>query len=199
MIENSNLSKNAKRLTVRVKSLKAEGSGIIYFPQNNTEELYIITAKHCICGEDFSVISPKSEDIEIEYFNEKRQGYDTYNFSQDDKLLYFENNVKDIALLIVDKEPFKEALSAIEPFQLIDNEKGIRNSGLFGFPKGSHDEDLERVDTRLQLPTNSFVWKAEPQRPIQSEKYTTTLGSTKGFSGSGFFLNTQKEFLLLEL
>ena len=67
MIENSSLSKNAKRLTVRVKSLQTEeqGSGIIYFSQKNTERLYIITAKHCICGEDFSVVSPKSEDIEI--------------------------------------------------------------------------------------------------------------------------------------
>lgn len=197
MIEKPILSTQIKILAVKIFSAKTEqlGSGIIYLPKYQEDKIFIITAKHCICGKEFS-FTPESTDIKVEVFSEKNQGYLTYQLTSADQLLYFDENQKDLAILIIDKNRFPISTENIPFIQLIEDSKGIRNSAIFGFPDGSPNSALERVDTILQLPTENFIWKAENQRTLQSEESDSTRTSVQGFSGSGFLLNTLSEYFL---
>ncbi len=197
MIEKPILSTQIKILTVKISSSETEelGSGIIYLPKLQEDKIFIITAKHCICGQEFS-FTPESGDIKVEVFSEKKQDYLTYQLTLADQLLYFEGNQKDLAILIIDKNKFPISTKNIPFIQLVEDSIGIRNSAIFGFPNGSPNSALERVDTFLQLPSENFIWKAETQRNLQSEESDSTKTSVQGFSGSGFILNTLNEYFL---
>lgn len=186
-----------KTLTVKVSSSKiAEvGSGIIFLPKSQENNILVITAKHCICGNNFS-FSPNSSDITIEVFSKDKQDYLSYQLSSDDQLLYFEEDSKDIAVIVIGRDDFPISIEEVPLINLVQDSKGIRNSSIFGFPAGSFNKSLERIDTILQLPTDSFEWKAEPQRTLQAEEFDSTRASVKGFSGSGFLLNALDEYFL---
>lgn len=197
MQESPLLSKQIKLLTVKIHSLKIEetGSGLIYLPKTQPNKIFIITAKHCLCGKK-EFVNPESVDFEIDIFDEEKQYYHQFKLPSDSSLYFFKEKEKDIAIISFLRNDFPFKTEQLPTLDLVEDSKGIRNSSLFGFPTGSPNQALERIDTVLQLPTESNNWKAEPQRAFEAEEFDSTKSSAEGFSGSGFVINTLNKFFL---
>ncbi len=197
MQESPLLSKQIKFLTVKIHSLKIEetGSGLIYLPKNQPNKIYIITAKHCLCGKK-EFVNPESVDFEIDIFDEEKQYYRQFKLPSDSSFYFFKEKEKDIAIISFLRNDFPFKTEQLPTLDLVEDSKGIRNSSIFGFPAGSPNQALERIDTVLQLPTESNNWKAEPQRAYEAEEFDSTKSSAEGFSGSGFVINTLNKFFL---
>ena len=197
MLENPLIGKQIRRLTVKIVSLKSNetGSGIIYQSDNYSDKIFIFTAKHCLCGKKM-LIDPEPSDIAISFYDDQTKSYHQIPMSANSSSYYFYGAEKDIAVIILPKIGLPISLTGLPKVRLVEDTKGIRNTAIFGFPKGSPNLSIERIDTVLQLPTEDYSWKAEPQRFISSEEFDRTKTSMEGFSGGGFIVNTLDEFFL---
>ena len=150
MIKKPELSHQIKLVTVGIYSAKAEewGSGVIYQSQTQQDKLFIITAKHCLCGKKFSHAA-RWGDITIKFFDDEKQHYFEKSLPVGSTLLYFIDE-RDIAVIIFDRVDAPFSTKDLPQLYLVDETKGIRNSAVFGFPNGSPNDSLERVDTILE-------------------------------------------------
>lgn len=85
-----------------------QGSGFLYFFEDEYEFVYILTAKHCLLGSDFQLKEFESRP-ELKYFD--GTSYHSYSFNQEtDEILTSPENQKDSGILKIPKSNLKESL-----------------------------------------------------------------------------------------
>lgn len=171
------ISAKYEQLAVKVKCKGLEGSGCLFQPESE-EFTYVLTAKHCLEGEEDSKITFTKEDIII-----KR----------------FEANEEDVPLNVIDIKLHEELDVAVIIVEYINGlpsigiSKPVRKSevAIYGYPKHLENSGVNEVRQNLPLTVSWFQNQNGIFELTAHEGLMTYFNGApelvKGFSGCGVF------------
>jgi hypothetical protein len=176
-----------RELAVRIKCIDSKGSGCLFQP-DTTEYSYVITAKHCLEGNDDDPQQFIEDDIEI-YRNVNGER------TQLKVLKFYLHNTHDLAVIKVE---FIDGLIGT----LTTTPKDGKSVGIYGFP---HLLDVTSDTAELGHCLKCTVNFIYPDKNIieftpnsNISNYKDSVNSTLvGFSGSGIFLETNEDLYLV--
>jgi len=189
---NKNQDLLLSRVTVRLKDVKTKkvvGTGILYYSEDLRDNVYVITASHCLHsdGDSFQILFPS---LIIEFYNPSRDKYVPLTMEHIDDNLLFKEVDKDLAVIILNKSEVKNCIGDIPKVRVVTTRQNKTQFIVKGFPNATMGQELDVI-----YPT----WKQElttvPKFQLQlNEDYDDY--ATQGFSGSGIFLN-DNEYIYL--
>lgn len=172
-----------RELAVRINCIDSKGSGCLFQP-NTAEYSYVITAKHCLEGNDDDPQQFKEDDIEI---------YRSVNgeTAQLKVLGFYLHNTHDLAVIKVE---YIEGLIGT----LTTTPKEGKSVGIYGFPNLlDRTADTAELGHCLKCKINYIypdknIVELTPNSNVSN--YKNSVNSTLvGFSGSGIFLETNED------
>ncbi|SDG30822.1 hypothetical protein SAMN04487996_117107 [Dyadobacter soli] len=171
-----------KEVTVRVTARdENSGSGIIYKP-DGSDLLYIFTAKHCLCGEDFD-IEPKRKHIKIDKIKVAEKG-SSYKLRKADRIVT--DDQSDIAALVVSGEHFP-GFSQIPSIELASLDQDGSELWFKGYPSLTRGERQKTGTATLRtMDADEVNFEAEPGGEFLKYYAKNKVPHlSRGFSGSG--------------
>lgn len=182
---NSDQDNLISRLTVRLREESSKaviGTGLIYHSDDLRDNVYIITASHCLHddGDSFQEILPS---VIIDLYNQSEDKYVSIKVNNINKDLLFQDADRDLAVLPLNKSEVENVIGEIPKVRVVTTRQNKTQFIVKGFPNATMGEELDVI-----YPT----WKQEltAARKFQlqlNEDYNDY--ATEGFSGSGIFLN----------
>ncbi|WP_340102675.1 AVAST type 2 anti-phage system protein Avs2 [Rhodohalobacter sp. 8-1] len=182
---NPNQDTLISRLTVRLReeSTKAViGTGLIYYSDDLRDNVYLITASHCLHHDGDSFQELLSSVI-VDMYNPSEDKYVSIKVNHINKNLLFKDAGKDLAVLPLNKSDVESIIGDIPRVRVVTTRQNKTQFIVKGFPNATMGKELDVI-----FPT----WKQEltTTRNFQlqlNEDYNDY--ATEGFSGSGIFLN----------
>ncbi|MEK7434361.1 MAG: hypothetical protein AABZ74_14610 [Cyanobacteriota bacterium] len=176
------------QVTFRIECNNGKGTAVLI--ANTETEIFIVTAKHCILGEDFS----KSFKInDVKFFapliqDDKKE----FNLTENDEILFPEDDTLDLCLIVLKKQYYKK-LPEKFPNLLVSKISYTTSKCLFrGFPKGYKNlEAINIIDVKFS--DYNVVTTQHQLSSIHNE----ALSNCKGFSGGGLFASINNQCLLV--
>jgi len=185
--------------TVSVKCKNVgDGTGIIYFPEEEERYLYILTAKHCLRGEEFDN-NFQIEDILIDkILDPSTQTFSSYQLSAEDKVIEGSSE-EDIAVLKLSRSAVFKAGTPILHYKVINELENPAPCVFRGYSDYNIDieEDTEfKVDfVEFQKGSVAHFYVSSPT-PLET-LYRKAESLLKGVSGSGLFVVIKDSLYLL--
>lgn len=171
-----------RRLAIKVKGIDSEGSGCLVQGQN---KVYVLTALHCLIKDKSKRnLNGEKERIELINFEEKKlEIIEIYIPDGDDF---------DFAVIEVIKNSDYDLVPVIAPIS------GMKHK-FFGFPEYL-DRDSNTGDS-LDGTISEVVDNYEIilQHQILGDLDKDSLGNTRGYSGSGIYIQIDSQFILVGL
>lgn len=162
-----------RSITCRVVTPNAMGTGIILSGSNN-DEVYLITAKHCLLGKDFSQ-DVQSEDITV-YVPSIDEEHHSISLEHSSQILFPSDTNLDIAIIQVKQPAFKAANVPLLDVRYFQQECFFR-----GYPRA------DAAQLGVNIPVN-FVDNSIVSTQTSLETYdSVSYDNCDGFSGSGVF------------
>lgn len=180
------------RLTVRLReeiSNAVIGTGLIYYSNDLRDNVYIITASHCL-HEDGDSFQELLSSVVVDIYNPLQDKYVSIKVNHINKNLLFQDSDKDVAVLPLSKSEVESLVGDIPKVRVVSTRQNKTHFVVKGFPNATMGKELDVI-----YPT----WK---QRLTAARKFQLQLNedynnyATEGFSGSGIFLN-DNEFVYL--
>ncbi|MBN8857080.1 MAG: hypothetical protein J0H29_01755 [Sphingobacteriales bacterium] len=188
MYENASIPKALFNLAVRITTKdNLQGSAILFVPQNVSDKIYVITAKHCLKGKN-NEFDPNPIEVTIHLCG----GKIPYNIPIHDQIFYHPS--EDIALISVSKTDIESIQGTVPGIDIITDNGGELQSLFYGYPKGFAGEGPIRVNSQLLPPIMDGVIRAEST--LESEQNLTEF-TVEGFSGSGLCVSCLGNVYLL--
>lgn len=180
------------RLTVRLREESSKaviGTGLIYYSNDLRDNVYIITASHCL-HDDGDTFQKLLSSVVVDIYNPLQDKYVSIKVNHINKNLLFQDSDKDVAILPLSKSEVESLIGDIPKIRVVTTRQNKTHFIVKGFPNATMGKELDVI-----YPT----WKQEltASRKFQlhlNEDYNDY--STEGFSGSGVFLN-DNEFVYL--
>lgn len=187
MHENENIADTLINLCVSIKvSNGLGGSGILYQSKEIRNAVYLITAKHCLKGEDFKG-NPKLEDISIRLYNREE-----INLPITSQIFY--HSSEDICSIRIDKNYITPYIENIPEISLVIDNSGELSCTMYGFPVAFPGNQPVRINGKILPPI--FAKTVWVDTNVESERNLTEF-TVKGLSGSGLGLICSGEVYLL--
>lgn len=174
--------------TIRIQCNEDIGTAVIYFPDADTEYVYILTAKHCLVGEEFNKTYSKERILLDQIFNEESLTYHSYVLSDTAVVITSVNNEEDLALIIVPANDIV-ALTGKRFFsQVTDTDDTIQDYKVRGFANFNDQKDdqpfsLKFLENKKHNP-NIFTLHHEG---TLDTFYQQAMSNVSGLSGSGAY------------
>ena len=173
------------RLTVRIREESSEtaiGTGLIYYSDDLRDNVYIITASHCLHNDGDSFQKLLSSII-VDIYNPLKDKYLSIKIKHINKNLLFQDADKDLAVLPLNKLEVESMIGDIPRVRVVTTRQNKMQFIVKWFPKATMGKELDVIYP---------IWKQEltAARKFQlqlNEDYNDY--ATEGFSGSGIFLN----------
>lgn len=185
---NPNNQKSLRQLTVRIVSTDTQeiGTGFILSQSYLGEELYILTAKHCLFGSEFDQ-TPRlaSISLEISVENDKMV---KYQLQDGDQILYNEEDEPDVAIIIIRKERIEALMGEVPIIEAVFDRKDILGCTLGGFPREFELKECHTIICSFEMPSTTNKVELSPQNPIKTVMFEENLDSIKGMSGGPVIL-----------
>lgn len=189
---NSEQDSLISRLTVRLREDSSEatiGTGLIYYSDDLRDNVYIITASHCL-HKDGDSFQELLSSVIVDMYNPLQDKYVSIKVNHINKNLLFQDSDSDIAVLPLSKSEVESMIGDIPKVRVVSTRQNKIHFIVKGFPNATMGKELDVI-----YPT----WK---QKLTAARKFQLQLNedyndySTEGFSGSGIFLN-DNEFVYL--
>jgi hypothetical protein len=156
MNESSRINDILQNLTVKVEA-RLKGAGIICKFSETAEHVFILTAKHNLCGTEFRD-EPDWEDIRISFLWNTQSSppqYCSYKIQCFDQILCSDDNGEDLAILVVNRLTIENLVGKLPIIQLTDNPESFRDVIFRGFPAAYLGDKPVRMD-------GSFIEMGQP-------------------------------------
>ncbi|WP_181841839.1 AVAST type 2 anti-phage system protein Avs2 [Emticicia sp. BO119] len=178
------------RLTITQDAHKPTtiGTGVLCYQKNFGDNVYIITASHCLFSDGDNFQSILSE-INVDIYETHTKSYKTITVNIQETLL-FKDKDNDLGIILLNKNEVLKIIGDIPTIQLTKERLNFIDFVVKGFPKATAGKELAAINpTWLQNMTgvNKFQLKL-------NDDYTDW--ATEGFSGSGIFLIANREVYL---
>ena len=164
------------------------GTGILYSQKNLGDWIYIITAAHCLFSDGDSFQNILSE-INVDLYDSKSNSYKTLSCRVQEKLL-FKDKDKDLAILCIEKQQIEKLIATPPCVPIIKERHNFHNFVIKGFPNATEGKELAALYP-IWIQNMTEVNKFQLQLTDDYNEW-----ATKGFSGSGVFLETNGEVYL---
>ncbi|QIL40613.1 hypothetical protein G7074_15865 [Pedobacter sp. HDW13] len=188
------------KVAVRVKTKgKYTGSGYVYLPSEESEWIYILTAKHCIYGKSFKAKPILKQILISRKKTESSEILSSYSLLDTDSIIVKNENSPDILALKLKRESLEGALGRF-PVTYLSNYEYSELVGVFkGFPSLTNNEipltsgveiisqDSEGANIHAQC-NNDF-----------SDENTSGDYNVEGYSGSGLCIEVNEKLFLIGL
>lgn len=184
--------------TVKINCNDEIGTALLYSPGESLDYMYILTAKHCIMGKDFSK-QYVNTDITIEkIFNPTVGVYHSCGIMETDMVICTANDELDLALIIIPKARIEDLSGLQYPFQVIDKPGLARDCLIRGFADFNSSEE--------DRPYNLMFAESLKDKPeilvlnfdgTLDTRYQSAVSNVQGLSGSGLFANIKGILFLL--
>ncbi len=191
------MNKNIPQLaTVKINCNGAIGTAVLFFPGKNLEEVYILTAKHCLQGKKFDK-SFTYKDITLEQvFNPVAQTYHICKLTETD-IIVVSGNIEDLALIIIPKQRIIGLIGVEFSCQVINTNPSITEYIVRGFA----NLNGQLVDRQFPMTfiedqkdnNNLFMMKSDENLDTYFQR---ALDNVEGLSGSGAFAILNDTFYL---
>lgn len=173
------------RLTVRLREESSQaviGTGLIYYSDDLRDNIYIITASHCL-HDDGDSFQQLLSSVLVDMYNPSKDKYVSIKLDSINENLLFRDTDKDLAVLPLNKSDVEDIIGDIPKVRVVTTRQNKTQFIIKGFPNATKGQELDVI-----YPT----WKQEltGTRKFQlllNEDYDDY--ATEGFSGSGIFLN----------
>ncbi len=183
------------RLTVRLREEASKttiGTGLIYYSDDLRDNVYIITASHCLHsdGDSFQELLPS---IIMDLYNPSEDNYVSCKVQHINENLLFKDSDKDLAVILLNKSEVESMIGEVPKVRVVTTRQNKIQFIVKGFPNATMGKELDVI-----YPT----WK---QELTASRKFQLQLNedyndyATEGFSGSGVFLNDNEYVYLYGL
>lgn len=176
------------QLTVRLKETNSNrviGTGLLYYSDHIRDNVYIITAAHCLYSDGDSFQNVFSE-ISIDLYNNEKNNYFSITTNVNNNLLFKESE-KDIAIIILDRAKVGDIMGSIPIVKIVTTRQSKIQFIIKGFPNATKGEELDVIyPTWKQEMTSSSRFQLQLH-----EDYTDY--TMEGFSGSGVFLYDEED------
>ena len=185
---NPNNQKNLRQLTVRIVSTDTQeiGTGFILSQSYLGEEIYILTAKHCLFGSEFDQ-TPQLASISLEISVENDRMI-KYQLQDGDQILYNEEHEPDIAIIIIRKERIETLIGEVPIIEAVFDRRDILGCTLGGFPREFKLKECHTINCSFEMPPTTSKVELSPQNPIKTVMFEENLDSIKGMSGGPVIL-----------
>lgn len=185
------------KVAVRVNSKdKYTGSGYVYLPSEESEWIYIITAKHCIYGKAFRAL-PDENRIKISRKIGDSDVLVSYQLTDADSIIVRKQNRPDIVVLRVWRKSMETALGKF-PVTYLSNFEQEELSGVFkGFPSLTNNEIPWTANVNI-ISQDSEGSNIHGQCSIDfNDENTSGDYNVEGFSGSGLCIEVNGKLFLI--
>ena len=173
------------RLTVRLREESSEaviGTGLIYYSDDLRDNVYIITASHCL-HDDGDSFQELLSTVIVDIYNPSEDKYVSIKVNQINKNLLFQDVDKDLAIIPLNKSDVQGIIGDIPKVRVVTTRQNKTQFIVKGFPNATMGKELDVI-----YPTWKQVLTTTRKFQLQlNEDYNDY--ATEGFSGSGIFLN----------
>ncbi len=176
--------------TIRIQCNEDIGTAVIYFPDADTDYVYILTAKHCLVGEEFNKTYSKEGILLDQIFNDESLTYHSYVLSDTAVVITSVNNEEDLALIIVPANDIV-ALTGKRFFsQVIDADCTIQEYKVRGFANFNDQKDDQPFSLKFleNKKHNPNIFTLHHEGSLDSF-YQQAMSNVAGLSGSGAYAN----------
>jgi len=184
-----------KRLTVKITSTAAReaGSGFLLSQSHLEDKIYVLTAKHCLCGSEFEhVPNYKSLFLEMSVGDSVVK----YEFQEDDQIIFHEANDPDVAIVVIDKEKLDNEVIKIPLMDAVTDRSKLQGCVFGGFPNEFYQNTLKSILCSFDLTADENTIELSPQSRIESVEFDNNLSSIRGMSGGAVLLENNGDIFL---
>ena len=178
---------------VQIHTKKKAGTGIIYYPDQDADKVYIFTARHCL--ED-----AKKQDIWLKKISNSSGEFEEYPFKNDTDhvILIDDAKERDLAILVLPKDNLYGITKSIAPVLLLDESFDFKNTISVGYPSLNNNQLLQldgEFRSFLETPLYRFRVKSNPSENLDTLT-TESKAAVDGMSGGGLFYKHQDNLYL---
>ncbi|HEX7754960.1 MAG TPA: hypothetical protein VF421_06445 [Niabella sp.] len=163
------------------------GTVVIFFPSQEDDYVYILSAKHCLTGKNFDQQYRKEDIVLDKIFNSRDSTYHTYTLTETD-IVIISGDCEDVALLILPKQRIVELTGKEFFYSVADTDVQIKDYEIRGFAN-FNDQQTDRLLPLKFIENqkdnnNLFTLKSEE---VLDTYYQQALDNVEGMSGCGAF------------
>ncbi len=144
---NSEQDNLISRLTVRLREESSEaviGTGLIYYSNDIRDNVYIITASHCLHNDGDSFQELLSTVI-VDMYNPSEDKYVSIKVNHINKNLLFQDVDKDLAVLPLNKSDVQGIIGNIPKVRVVTTRQNKTNFIAKGFPNATMGKELDVI------------------------------------------------------
>jgi len=176
-----------KRLTVKITSTLSNeaGTGFILYQPHLEDKIYVLTAKHCLCGSEFNY-KPDYKSL----FFEMNIGDSIvkYQLKKEDIILVNQENDPDIAIIIINKENIDNEAVKVPFMDVVIDRSELQGCVIGGYPNQFSLKSVKSIQCSFDLTANDNKIELSPQSSIEPVDFDDKLSSIQGMSGGAVCL-----------
>ncbi|HVW94427.1 MAG TPA: AVAST type 2 anti-phage system protein Avs2 [Mucilaginibacter sp.] len=179
------------QLTVRLRrsnTLQTIGSGLLFSAPYLKNQVYLLTAAHCLYADKDHFKQPL-DSITLDLYRSSANAYNAIEHHIDHKLVSADSD-RDVAILLLDKTTVEAISGKLPDITAIRERQAARQFVAKGFPNATQGKELDVI---------SPTWKQEMSgvKKFQLQLHESySEWATSGFSGSGVFLADREQVYL---
>ena len=160
------------------------GSGVLYYEENLGENIYVLTAAHCL-HKDCDKFSDLRNDISIDVYSYKNSRYEQITINNlSEHCVYSPSKDIDLAVIVINKIDVDAINSNLSSIEIVNSPANVKKMQLYGFPKAN--EHIEVLPNNLEIIDERI---GEQQFFLSMEQNIEPFFLT-GYSGGAIFINT---------
>lgn len=161
------------------------GSGVLYYHPDLKNQIYILTAAHCLYKDGDSFAEPR-EGIKIDLFNGEISISKKINYNLVSACIE-----RDVAIIVVDKNEIPSVTDSLPRVEIIKNHLAISTFVAKGFPFATQGKEIVCIYPKWN---QDFVPECQFQLKLNDDYNADEIN---GFSGSGIYLHTDNKLFLM--
>lgn len=181
-----------ERLTVKITSTLAQeaGSGFLLSQPHFLDKIYVLTAKHCLCGSEFGY-EPNYKSLFLEMSIGK--SIIKYELQSDDKILFNVENDPDVAIVVIDRSRLVNEAEKFPMMNAVVDRRELQGCTIVGFPREFSLKSVKSIVCSFDLTADDNKIELSPESSIDTIEYGNNLTYIRGMSGGATFLENNGE------
>jgi archaellum biogenesis ATPase FlaH len=179
------------KVTCRIETQEEKGTGVLFLPEDS-EFVYLITAKHCLLGKDFSKC-PDKKNTKIFIPVPLDKQFEIFCLEKADNILFPEEPGIDCAVIVFRKVLLPDSCRDIPRINFLELRYTSGKCIFRGYPQSYGS--IVGVNIHVNYSDNDLVTTNIPLSTHDSDP----LYNCNGFSGSGLFCQLNKKLYLIGL